>query len=95
MNLLRLVMFLKSGLGIFLVISVIGALIGVVVSLFFTDDLLNIIFSLFGICKVSLQYNTVSIILPFITITICLFLFSYLLSGKIKKSDTRELIAEV
>lgn len=79
----------------FLVISIIGSLIGVILSLFFTDDLLNLIFSLFGICKVSFVYTPLSIILPFVTISACLFVFAYLLSGKIKKCDARELIAEV
>ena len=79
----------------FLVISIIGLLLGIIFSLLLTDDLLNLIFSLFGICKVYFVYTPMSIILPFITITICLFMFSYLLSGKIKKCDVRELIAEV
>lgn len=79
----------------FLVISIIGSLIGVILSLLFTDDLLNLIFSLFGICKVSFVYTPLSIILPFVTISACLFVFAYLLSGKIKKCDARELIAEV
>lgn len=79
----------------FFVISIIGSLIGVILSLLFTDDLLNLIFSLFGICEVSFVYTPLSIILPFVTISTCLFVFAYLLSGKIKKIEIRELIAEV
>lgn len=79
----------------FLVISIIGSIFGVVLSLILSDDLLNLIFSLFGICEVSIIYTPQSILLPFIVIALCLFVFAYLSAKKINKVEIRELIAEV
>lgn len=79
----------------FLIVSFIGTILGAVLSVIFSDDVLNQVFSLFGICKVSLKYTFSIIFIPFIVITVCLFLFSFIISRRIKHLEITSLIAEV
>jgi hypothetical protein len=47
-----------------------------------------------GITSFKANYNMISVLLPAVVLTACFFVFAYLLSGKIKKVDTRSLISE-
>lgn len=86
---------LRFGFGIrFLIVSVLGMALGVIVSLLFSTKALGLVLSLIGITKLTTELDLVSVIIPSIVVMVCFFGFAYLASGKIKKVEIRELVVE-
>ena len=78
----------------FMIISLISAVIGALLSRFFSAKLLALVFSLFGIGHVELEYGPLFFIKPIIIFALSYLVFGYLTSRKVKKISARELITE-
>lgn len=78
----------------FLVISIIGALIGVALSGMFSADMLNAILKNVGIYNIVTEITLLSILIPVIITGVSFFFFAYIASRKVKKVAIRELVAE-
>ena len=78
----------------FLIVSVIGAAFGIILCIFLCPSMMKILLRGVGITNFTTDYTLDVIILPVCMICFCFFLFAYLVSGKIKKVEVRELISE-
>lgn len=78
----------------FMFLSLIGIILGAVMTCFWTDGMIAMIFSMFGIPHVTMQLTVASVLYPALAFAICYMIFGYLASGKVKKVSTRELIIE-
>lgn len=78
----------------FLIVSIIGAIVGVVFCIFLCPSMMETLLHGVGITNFMTDYTPAVIILPFCMICFCFFLFAYIVSGKIKKVEVRELISE-
>lgn len=78
----------------FLVLSAIGGVIGAVAGALFSDDVLNIVFGLFGISKVVSDNTVLTFATAIGMICICVFIFAYVVSGKIKRVEIKELVID-
>jgi len=78
----------------FLLVSIVGSLIGFTFNYLFNDKLMSMILKSMGIFKFETDYNIQSVLIPCLLISISYFVFSYLLSYKIKKVSVKELITE-
>ena len=56
--------------------------------------MLTLIFSMFGIPHIDLEYTLLSVARPVIIFAVSYMIFSYLASAKVKKVSARELITE-
>ena len=78
----------------FLIISIIGSVFGSLLSLFFTESILTMVFRMLGISSFNAQFTAVSFIIPVAIIIVSFFIFSYFASRKIKKVEIKELVIE-
>lgn len=78
----------------FLVVAVIGAALGTVLSLTFSAKLLGGFLGLIGLSQVSVDFTPVTVMVPIAVMSACFFFFAYLVSGKIKSVAIRELVVE-
>ena len=78
----------------FLFISVIGAVAGNVMCIFFNNEMMNALLKTMGVTNFTTEYTLLNVLLPSILIGLCIFVFSYLSSNKIKRVAVRELIVE-
>lgn len=78
----------------FAIVCMISAVFGVILARLYSDDILTLIFSLFGIHRIQMDYNSLSFIIPAVAAVICYMVFGYLASRKVKKVSTRELVTE-
>lgn len=78
----------------FAIVCMISAVFGVILARLYADDILSLIFSLFGINRIKLEYNEMCFIIPAAATVIGYSIFGYLASGKVKKVSTRELVIE-
>ena len=78
----------------FLIVSLLGSLFGVVLNFLFSDGLFVFIVKGMGITDYDSSYTLWDVLIPIIFINFCFLLFTYLMSYKIKKVSTRELITE-
>ncbi len=78
----------------FMIISLISAMAGVVLSRLYSAKLLASLFSLFGIPHIELEYGLMFFVKPIVIFALCYLVFGYLASGKVKKLSARELITE-
>lgn len=78
----------------FLFISVIGAVAGNVMCIFFNNQMMNALLKTMGVTNFTTEYTLLNVLLPSILIGLCFFVFSYLSSSKIKSVAVRELIVE-
>ncbi|MBQ7187172.1 MAG: FtsX-like permease family protein [Ruminococcus sp.] len=78
----------------FLLISLIGSIIGGLAGGFFSADILNLIFSLFGITKIQTASTPLTFITAAAFVCISTALFAYITSHRIKRIEVRELITE-
>ena len=78
----------------FLIVSIIGSVFGSLLSLFFTESTLTMVFRMLGISSFNAQFTATSFIIPVAIITISFLLFSYIASRKIKKVEIKELVIE-
>ena len=78
----------------FMIIAVIGSVIGGVCSVLFTKPLLELLLRIVGVTRVENSITFTTIIIPALLICLSFFLFAYFAARKIKKVEIRELISE-
>lgn len=78
----------------FLISAVIGSVFGTLLSLLISERMLEILIRSFGIARFNAAFTPMTFIVPIALILLCFFVFAYIISGKIKKVDVRELIFE-
>ncbi len=78
----------------FVICAFIGATIGIICTLLFSNALLSGILKMFGMYNFSSSLNVVAAIVPVVFMSVVYYLFSYIVSRKMKKVTPRVLIAE-
>lgn len=78
----------------FFIVSLIGGVIGCVAGSLFSASILNIIFGLFGISRVTAEYNFFTFAGAVAFVSLCVLVFAYLVSGRVKRVEIRELVTE-
>lgn len=78
----------------FLILAGIGSVLGVVLSLLFSEQLLNGMLRMMGITNFIAHYTAATFLIPIALICICFFVFAYLVSGRIRRVEVRELVTE-
>lgn len=78
----------------FFTVSVIGSVIGGFLSCFLSGKLLNILLRSIGVTSFNTNFVFSSFAIPILIISASFTLFSYIVSGKVKKVKIRELVAE-
>ena len=68
--------------------------IGIICTLLFADDILSVILKMFGMYNFSSSLNIVAAIIPVVFMSLLYYLFSYVVSKKMKKVTPRILINE-
>lgn len=78
----------------FLVVSLVGAVCGMGLSVLFSAPLLGSFLSLIGFARVQTEYSFFAIGLPVLVMGACFFVFAWLSAGRIRRVEVRELIVE-
>lgn len=78
----------------FLIVSVIGSALGGVLSCFFSEKMLEALLKSMGITSFNIIFRFSTFAIPISIVCISFFIFSYLVSGKIKSVKIRELVTE-
>ena len=78
----------------FVICAFIGATIGIICTLLFSNALLSGILKMFGMYNFSSSLNVVAAIVPILFMSLVYYLFSYIVSRKMKKVTPRVLITE-
>lgn len=78
----------------FVICAFIGATIGIICTLLFSNALLSGILKMFGMYNFSSSLNVVAAIVPIVFMSLVYYLFSYIVSRKMKKVTPRVLITE-
>ncbi|WP_167958456.1 ABC transporter permease [Anaerosporobacter faecicola] len=78
----------------FLLIAVIGTVIGLICNALWNSDMMLILFRYVGITSFRFTYTTSTIFLPTFLVCTCFFLFSYISARKVKSVAVRELVTE-
>jgi ABC-type antimicrobial peptide transport system permease subunit len=75
-------------------IAMLGAFIGVGLSALFTNAMMVALLRIIGICYLELDATPADILIPMALLILGFFVFAFIASRKIKKVETRELVAE-
>ena len=78
----------------FMIVSAVGSIFGTLLSLVLTNKMLTTLLRGVGITNLHVEYNASVVLIPAAVICACIFAFSYIVSRKIKKVSTSELITE-
>ncbi len=78
----------------FFIITVIGSIIGAVAGHFLSNQLIDVIFSMFGITHFISRNTPMTYFTAAAFVCLCTTIFAFIVSRKIKRVDVRELIAE-
>ncbi|MBQ3546366.1 MAG: FtsX-like permease family protein [Lachnospiraceae bacterium] len=78
----------------FLIVSVMGSIIGYVTCVLCSENLLNSLLRGMGVTNIIVEYTKITVLIPVAIICICFFLFSFIVSGKVKRVQVRELVTE-
>ena len=78
----------------FLIVSIIGSAMGGIVSYCFSGKLLNVLLRSLGIVSFNTDFAFSTFAIPIIVVCSSFLIFSYLVSGKIRKVKIRELVTE-
>ncbi len=78
----------------FLIVAVFGIVFGVFLSLSFSEKLLSLLLRSMGIANFVIDFRFITVFLPIIAVALSYFVFAYMVSGKIKKVEVRNLITE-
>ncbi len=78
----------------FLIVSVLGSIIGAVLSVLFSGRLLSVLLRNIGITHLAVDFTPFTFIMPIFLICVCFFMFAFFVSRKIKKVAIRELVVE-
>lgn len=86
---------LRLGFAVrFMITAFIGAALGAVLGVFASKPVLTIAFRMIGISKIFCDFTTLTIVLPVVFMGIAFFVFAFLMSGRIRKVQIRELVTE-
>ena len=78
----------------FAILSLLSGVVAIVLARFFAHMVLELVFGMFGIPHVELEYGVMTFVIPIIAFMIVYMIFGYIVSRKVKKVSTRELIIE-
>lgn len=78
----------------FLIVAGIGSVLGTILALLFSNRLLNSLLWAMGITNLVADFTYDTVLIPILLICLSFFLFAYLVSGKIKRVEVRELVTE-
>lgn len=78
----------------FFVVALTGSIIGVLANVLFNDSMMNALLINIGVTSYTTEYSISGMLIPVLVICISFFIFSYYISGKIKKVTPRNLITE-
>lgn len=78
----------------FSIVAFIGGCLGIVLSLILSNPCLGVLFSFLGISNFSVGIDIPTWTLPIVYMVVIYFIFSYVMSRRIKKVETRVLISE-
>ena len=78
----------------FMLISLISGAIGVLLARFCSRPLLELLFSMFGVSHINLEYNIKDFLIPFVVFALFYMIFGFMASRSVKKVSSRELITE-
>ena len=78
----------------FFIVSLVGGVIGSAAGSIFSVKLLDLIFSLFGVSKVVPEYTAFTFIGAVAFVSLCVLVFSFIVLGKVKRVEVRELVTE-
>ena len=78
----------------YFIVSLIGGAIGSLFGAFFSDSLLEAIFRLFGVSKLNTSPSVFTYLLAVAFVSVCVLIFSFIVSRRVKRIDVRELITE-
>lgn len=78
----------------FLIIALVGSIVGTILNIFFNDKMLCVVFKMAGIVEYVTNYTAMIILIPIITISVFSFIASWLITGKVKKITPKNLISE-
>ena len=78
----------------FLIVSLAGSALGIVISLFCTPMTLTWVFKMIGVSNFISRFSALSIIIPAAITAVSFFTFAYLSSRKIKQVEIKELVTE-
>ena len=71
-----------------------GIIIGTTMSLTLSEKLLSFMLRSMGIVRFVIDYRFITVFLPIISVAVSYFLFAFLVAGKTKKVEVRNLISE-
>jgi ABC-type lipoprotein release transport system permease subunit len=78
----------------FLIVSIIGSIIGYVMCVLCSENMLNTLLRSMGVTNIIVEYTKITVLIPVAIICICFFVFSFMVSGKVKRVQVRELVTE-
>lgn len=78
----------------FMITAVIGAALGAVLSTFASKPVLTAAFRIIGVSRVFCDFTALTVILPVVYMGAAFLAFSFLVSGRIRRVQVRELVAE-
>lgn len=78
----------------FMIIAVIGSVLGGVCSMFLTKPLLELLLRMVGVSRIDNNITFTTFIIPALLICLSFFVFAYFAARKINKVEIRELISE-
>ncbi len=78
----------------YLIVALLGSLLGSAICYVLSGKMLTVLLYEAGISNFQTRFGIMTFIIPVAVICVSFFFFSYLVSGKIKKVEVRELVAE-
>ena len=78
----------------FFIVSLLGGIIGSVAASMFAVNVLNLIFSFIGINHIVPDYTAFTFVSAVAFVGVCVLVFSFLVSGRVKRVEIRELVTE-
>ncbi len=78
----------------FAILSLLSGAVAIVLARLFSHKVLEMVFSMFGVPHIVLEYGLLAFVIPVAVFMVVYMIFGYLVSRKVKKVSTRELITE-
>lgn len=78
----------------FLIVAICGSVIGLVLGRIFLAEVFSMLFRSIGFTSFVVIFSAEVFLMPVVLVCICFFVFSYVVSRRIKKVDIKELIME-
>ena len=78
----------------FAILSLLSGAVAIVLARLFSHKVLEMVFSMFGVPHIVLEYGLLAFVVPVAVFMVVYMIFGFLVSRKVKKVSTRELITE-